>query len=351
MYAYRRREREEGRHLRFEEYEPAILTWAAEYLHRDPASVISAGDSLVREIIQRIGAKISECARQRQEKERKSTTCQKRKRQVQISSSEDFELESIQGKPVIVKAYGAVKLARRPPHNPLEMVLTNQMAKRIVALKDTPIVHFSSSELQLHVKGSVVYRNPIERLLASVNGNAWFPQVCYELEVLSSTSDQRETRVQEVNDAVVIPQYCTSSRNSPWNVGQLRTKLLKGAEFNCKKSRITIRDVEIRVPPHVNVDTVFLRAELIAKGMVHPNVCGWSAQGEDPACRLGIKMRHKLGQDDETNEIWVTLQGEQNVKKLNSLVDFLEDRDEAWTEKQPRRYLKDRGGKRAYYTS
>ncbi len=59
MYTYRRKEREEGRYLRLEEYAPAFLYWAANYLFQDPASNIAAGDSLVSEPIQKIGTKIS----------------------------------------------------------------------------------------------------------------------------------------------------------------------------------------------------------------------------------------------------------------------------------------------------
>ena len=36
---------------------------------------------------------------------------------------------------------------------------------------------------------------------------------------------------------------------------------------------------------------------------------------------------------------WCFLGGEQNAKKLNSLVDFLEQTSDGYTEQQPRRYL------------
>lgn len=101
----------------------------------------------------------------------------------------------------------------------------------------------------------------------------------------------------------------------------------------------------------INIDTVFLHIELITEGLEHPNPCAQNMQNGDPARRLGMKMRCRVGQDNETTETWVRLGGDRKVKKLDSLVDFLESKESKWSENQPRRYIKDRGGQRMYYTS
>jgi hypothetical protein len=52
-----------------------------------------------------------------------------------------------------------------------------------------------------------------------------------------------------------------------------------------------------------------------------------------------MKLRFNSKVDNKEKELWAVLGGECNTKKLNSLVDFLEDKDEGWTERQPRRFL------------
>jgi hypothetical protein len=52
--------------------------------------------------------------------------------------------------------------------------------------------------------------------------------------------------------------------------------------------------------------------------------------------------------------LWSVTSGDYNIKKLNSLVDFLEDKDDDWMESQSRRFLDknySRGRYRVSYTS
>lgn len=59
FYAYIRKEREEERILRLDEYEPAFLGWVRRYLGRDPTSILSTGVSVGASVVEQIGSKIS----------------------------------------------------------------------------------------------------------------------------------------------------------------------------------------------------------------------------------------------------------------------------------------------------
>lgn len=59
LYAYIRKEREEGRILRLDEYEPAFLGWVRRYMNRDPASILSSGASIGASVVKKIGSKIT----------------------------------------------------------------------------------------------------------------------------------------------------------------------------------------------------------------------------------------------------------------------------------------------------
>lgn len=94
-------------------------------------------------------------------------------------------------------------------------------------------------------------------------------------------------------------------------------------------------------------------------GMESDSIIPFKAQNASfdifyPAVRLGIKLKFKSTLDGQMKELWATLSGEDNTKKLNSLVDFLDGKDEQWTEQQPRRFLdqkKGRGRPKPSYTS
>lgn len=107
IYDYRRKEHQEGEYLQREEYAPAFLSWATKYLSRDPAFIISAGSSLDGEIIQKIDTQTS-IARKKQEQQK-----------TQMFSNEKYELQSFDGKPVVVHLNGTVKLTKRLPQKPL----------------------------------------------------------------------------------------------------------------------------------------------------------------------------------------------------------------------------------------
>jgi hypothetical protein len=128
--------------------------------------------------------------------------------------------------------------------------------------------------------------------------------------------------------------------------GNLRTRLLGNRFFHCKKpesqpgGRVFFREVTITVPEAAGFDCdVRVRCDLKRAGEVHPNVCAVDTVPEDPARRLGIEVTYRDIRDGSEKSSWCFLGGEQNAKKLNSLVDFLEQKPDGYTVQQPRRCL------------
>ena len=103
--------------------------------------------------------------------------------------------------------------------------------------------------------------------------------------------------------------------------------------------RVCFRGVQLLVPKEADFDTVFIQCDLAQNGSRHSNACATSLCEDDPANHLGIKLPFNSKVDSREKELWATLGGKCNTKKLNSLVDFLEGKDEGWTEQQPRRFI------------
>ena len=142
------------------------------------------------------------------------------------------------------------------------------------------------------------------------------------------------------------PRASTGPHGARKWTGNLRTRLLGNRFFHCKKpesqpgGRIFFRDVAITVPEAAGFDCdVRVRCDLKLAGEVHPNVCAVDTVPEDPARRLGIEVTYMDVLDGSEKSSWCFLEGEQNAKKLNSLVDFLEQKPDGYTAQQPRRHL------------
>ena len=128
--------------------------------------------------------------------------------------------------------------------------------------------------------------------------------------------------------------------------GNLRTRLLGNGFFHCKKpesqpgGRVFFREVTITVPEAAGFDCdVCVRCDLKRAGEVHPHVCAVDTVPEDPARRLGIEVTYRDVRDGSEKSSWCFPGGEQNAKKLDSLVDFLEQKPDGYTVQQPRRCL------------
>ena len=270
-------------------------------------------------------------------------------------------LARFHGKTVVVLRCGTVKLIAPSRHMLLSFRLSIRMAQQILGLSKEPTIHFSLEEIDLRVDDHVVYRTPIERLLASVRGAEWLVQIVHELEALQGKpAPEDDSEWKSPGDQLTLLPY-NSRLGTGWKNGELRRKLRLGSTFPCtemknksKMGRTCFRNVQVLIPGGADFKTVFIQCDLAPNGSFHPHACATEFREDDPAKRLGIKLKFNFKVSNEEKELWVTLGGECNTKKLNSLVDFLEGKDEDWTERQPRRFLdrnKFRGRMKISYTS
>ena len=243
----------------------------------------------------------------------------------------------------------------------LSFRLSLRMAQQILGLNKELTIHFSLEEIDLRVDDHVVYRKPIERLLASVEGAKWLVQIVHELEALQGKpAPEDDSEWKSPGDQLTLLPY-NSRLGTGWKNGELQRKLRLGSTFPCtemknksKMGRTCFRNVEVLVPGGADFKTVFIQCDLAPNGSLHPHACATEFREDDPAKRLGIKLKFNFKVSNEEKELWATLGGECNTKKLNSLVDFLDGKDEDWTERQPRRFLdrnKFRGRMKISYTS
>jgi hypothetical protein len=171
-------------------------------------------------------------------------------------------------------------------------------------------------------------------------------QLIYEKQALHGTPQEGKYIEAELQSGFRLMPY--KIQGSTWRNGELKRKLRQGANFHCTELkicgvivgyRVYFRGVQISVPLEANIQTVFVHASLVPEGTVHPHECIKDGEASDPAHRLGIKVKYKIRDGNTGKEFWSRTSGDCNIKKLNSLVDFLEDKDEDWTENQPRRFL------------
>jgi hypothetical protein len=113
---------------------------------------------------------------------------------------------------------------------------------------------------------------------------------------------------------------------------------LEGSEFHCgerkedKYGRVTLRGpLFILVPRHADFSSVWIQCDLLEKGIEHPETCAKSAHDGDPAKRLGIRVRYRLKETGKLEEDWYKMETDSDMKKLNSLVDFLDGENEEYT--------------------
>jgi hypothetical protein len=239
--------------------------------------------------------------------------------------------------------------------------MSNKEAQRMLELKKAPTIHFILEDIRLHVDNDVIYRKLIEQLLGSKAGPEWLVQTTREFESLFPRLSERGAAEEAAkgNGLTVIPHK--TSLGTPWKNGELQRKLRQGASFPCNPltngtnmGRVYFRGLQLLVPETADSATVQFQCDLVAAGLQHSNPCATKIRDKDPAVRLGIKLKFRSTLDGEMKELWATLGGEGNTRKLNSLVDFLDGKDEQWKEQQPRRFLdknKGRGRTKPSYTS
>ena len=129
---------------------------------------------------------------------------------------------------------------------------------------------------------------------------------------------------------------------------ELRKKLLNGDFFEYShmknkngsvQHRVYFRGVAIFLPIDASSQAVYIKCNLTAEGIDHQKPCGEDTLEGDPARRLGVKVIYKTKANGNEISTWYSQRGDKNTIKLNSLVDFLEGKGDAYTKNQPRRFL------------
>ena len=90
---------------------------------------------------------------------------------------------------------------------------------------------------------------------------------------------------------------------------------------------------------------MWIWCDLCANGTEHPAGCALNTQEGDPAKRLGIFAKYNSKKTGETEEFWYKVTSERDLKKVNTLVDFLDGESYDYTLNQPRRFVPKRKGK------
>lgn len=286
---------------------------------------------------------------------------------MQVDRINVYNFETLQGAQVVVQANGTVKLVGHYKDSPPRFRMGCKAAQDLMKLGKPPSIHFSPNEIHLKIDDCVVYRKPIERLLASSQGPYWLAQIRHEMEAMRDMRDMQACHEDEAQSPAEFQQFivqkgaASTSAGSRWRNGELQRKLWQGGIMPCKlmkngtaQGRLCVRGVQFLVPGDADFNTVSLKCVLAPEGTEHENKCALNLEKDDPAHRLGVILRYTSKKDQQSREIWSKLGGPCNTKKLNSLVDFLEGRDDDWTAQQPRRFLdrcKTKGRMKPAYTS
>lgn len=114
-------------------------------------------------------------------------------------------------------------------------------------------------------------------------------------------------------------------------------RLIKGDAFDFKNTnkssptaRLVVHEVPITVPRNADLQQdVFVKFDIAAEGEMHPHRAYQGTPTNidrgDPAFRFAVELKYtdKTGQEQES---WWTTKGLSNAKKINSLVDEIEER-------------------------
>ncbi len=217
MWAYVQREKEEGRILTQDDYSPSFLSWARRFLgNANPGLVLGTGESLAGAIASEIRRRLRLGALERHHSskenaplvdeleivppldetlshiERKSFADERsmddddlapsRMANFKTRNSNTQPLHTLHNSPVTVLGSGTIKLQNHGTCG-LTFRLGCETAKKILNLGKTPQIQLSANVISISVDEMIVYQKPIDRLLASPDGPAWFSQIMHEMNI------------------------------------------------------------------------------------------------------------------------------------------------------------------------
>ncbi len=192
----------------------------------------------------------------------------------------------------------------------------------------------------------VVYTKSIEGRLGSLEGAQWLSQLIFEKQAFRGTPHEDEHAEAEPHSGLDL---ITHERHSDtYKNGELKRKLLQGADFHCAqlksrgahtKNMVFFRGVQLTVPLGSEYSNSLCSGRTCSRGTVHPHECFNGGEAGDPAHRLSIQIRYRTVHGNAQEKFWYRTSAQGKIKKVNSLVDFLEDKDGDWVATQQRRFL------------
>lgn len=355
LWNYVKRESDEQRILRLEEYAPSFVIWAGRYIEEDPYAIASKDISLATTVATKLRQNLSVAASNREQKKRK------REEEARWSylrgphtSNDRSNGTLFHGKTVEVTPSGYVKLMMDLESPFVTFRISIDGVEHMLSSGARPIILFSPTHLTLCLGEETIYKTPNEHLIQSPDGLLWFDLISHELKAITGPLEQLPQK------SNLIPSKTGPLAGGDWKSIDLQRRLLHGDKFHCgamknetAMGRIFFRDVAIFIPEHADFDTIYVQCFLAPGGSRHPKACVEACAMKNPANRLAIAVRFKSITTGGEEEMWATLRGKKELMKANSLVDFLEGKPEEYTEKQPLRFLPrsaTRGRKTVCYT-
>lgn len=160
---------------------------------------------------------------------------------------------------------------------PLEFRTSKTQTQKICSFGSTRRIYFSPTDIEIRVNKEVVYTKPIERLLGSIEGAEWLSQLILEKQAFRGTPHEDEHAEAEPHSGLGLISY--ERHGGTYKNGELKRKLLQGANFHCAQlksrgahteNRVFFRGVQLTVPLKANTQTVCVRVDLVPEGTVHP---------------------------------------------------------------------------------
>ena len=314
MWGYVRKKAVEGKTLRLEDYSPSFLSWVYRYIGHDPTLVIATGASLAgtaaKKIVQRIHKRSTPNSSpipfqvaepndsDNQESTRNTTNTSVARLQnrspftlhrprvdeldipIPLDDSygdneeekfltTEFEADSEKaGEPATcngttVKVYKNGRIIISDAELPLEFRSSKAQAQKILSSGSTPKIYFSSTDIEIRLNEKIVYTKPTERLLGSLQGAEWLSQLILEREALQATLYKDEHTEAEPHGDLGLVSH--AHRGATWKNGELKRRLLQGANFHCCQlkshgahieNRMVVRGVQLTIPLKANTQTV-----------------------------------------------------------------------------------------------
>ena len=254
------------------------------------------------------------------------------------------------GAAVSITKNGSFRIFVSADQKALALSLGEDALQTIQAHGGPATIEFAKTGIALKVGKQIVLTKTRKTLSNLDNGAAWVKQLDREVEHLekgrfTSLSGTSQSMAPDNRDSVVTQQQ--NDIEHAVLDGDLRHRLLSNAVFKCTKwelgkavGRVCFRYLTVTVPKPADVEKdVRVLCELSAENSSHHTPCMIEAPEEDPARRLGIRLTffNKVTKTIESQ--WIQQKGEQNLRKSNSLADFLLGKALAYTQDQPRRYL------------